>query len=86
MAQVDGTGRDELRAKLVQELVDQGMDEWDAQFAVRLHLGETMGDVVGDPPMTAEDYRAIGLNRDFLFDLPPELAALEEASHPRRRS
>jgi hypothetical protein len=85
MAQVEPEDRDALRAKLVQELVDLGMDEWDAQFAVGLHLGETLGDVVADPPLTKEEYRRMGLNRDFLFDHAPELAAPAEDSAPKRR-
>jgi hypothetical protein len=56
------------------------------QFAVGLHLGEHFGDVVADPPLTKEEYRRMGLNRDFLFDRAPELAApTEDAAEKRRR-
>jgi hypothetical protein len=71
MAELDESERDTLRAKLVKELVDLGMDEWDAHFAGGLYLGEHDGDIVVDPP-TKEHYRTLGLDRDFLFDPIPE--------------
>jgi hypothetical protein len=85
MAQVEPEGRDALRAKLLKELLDLGMDEWDAQLAVGLYLGETLGDVVADPPLTKEEYRRMGLNRDFLFDRTPDLAMPVEDVKPKRR-
>jgi hypothetical protein len=84
MAEIDAVERDALRAKLVKELVDLGMDEWDAYFAVRLHLRETMGDVIADPPLTKEQYRAMGLDRDFLFDAAPELSETVRRNHRAR--
>ena len=62
-----------LRAKLVRELVELGMEEEDAHFAISLHLGESQGDVTADPPLTLEEFRAMGLDREFLFRPRPAL-------------
>ena len=64
---LDHDERERLRSKLVAELVAMGYEEPDAQFAVRLYFRETHGDVVIPDATTAEDYRAVGLDRDFLF-------------------
>lgn len=85
MAQVEHGEREALRARLVKELMDLGMEEEDAHFAVSLHLGETMGDVVADPPLTQEEYRALGLDRDFLFRPRPDLAKPAAGAGSKRR-
>jgi hypothetical protein len=77
--------RERLRAKYVAELVELGYEEPDAQFAVRLYFGESRGDIVSDPPLTKQLYRAMGLDLDFLFEVPPELAALARYPSPRPR-
>ena len=84
---MDEVNRDEydaIRAKLVNELLELGMDEQDAQVAVGLYLGEHDGDIVVDPP-TKENYRALGLDRDFLFESIPEpYESIRRANRARR--
>lgn len=85
MDQLDPAERERLRAEYVAELVALGYEEPDAHFAVRLYFGESRGDIVSDPPLTKEQYRAMGLDLDFLFEVPPELVAKADGAGPRRR-
>lgn len=78
MDRVSDEQRERIRARLVRRLVEFGYDEPDAHFAVALYFRETRGNIVADPPLTKEQFRAMGLDRDFLFEDPSGVAELLE--------
>jgi hypothetical protein len=73
MDHLDSEKQERRRAEYVKELMDLGYEEPDAQFAVALYFGEHQGDVKIDSPVTLEEFRAMGLDRESLFRPRPAL-------------